>query len=810
MTLIRTLVLFSALVLAPIADAAISLRPLVPNYDLTISTEFPEGDKPVAGCTPPTGYTEAEVGNGGGEICEQSATEFDFSVLGTRITDNAHLAYKDAGAGDVQIEARITDSFAGVTEPFSGVGVGIRETAAAGSWLFQCFAFQTGATAIQVQYGTSGAYTTVNGLAGVNRPVYCAATYDVSSGDIKAFGSEDGSSWTEIASTNRAMSDVLGYMVGASKSASLSLQVTLDNFALGSTIDVYTPTDPDPGSPPELVSAIPNQTGTQGTAFSLTFSSYFTGATSYSVTGLPGAGGLSESSDGVISGTPDADDASFTASLCAANADGETCDSVLFTFAPAAGSGSLFVAPDVNDVKSVFNCGVTTGANGSNWSAIRTSGSNTRPMPGDVIEITSGSRGATEFANCHGDESNYITIKKTASATRLTITGTGDANDAFLLRDSTYVHVNGLLNWTGHTTGCGADSTLSETPLTDCGILVDGTAQFLFKYRGQAFNIIVEGVELDGNWPGTAVETGADVAISPNDQQYCVSTAPTLLNREFRSDLIVRHNYMHHVAHELMYFGPNVDYGTCAANTETPRLKDIYHGYNYLAFAGWDGHNLKSAFTGTNIVEYNVITDIGGGTTASGANSVGISLFESEGIVRYNKVRRTTDPPGGARGINCSANKAPANWGTLDCQVYGNDVSDTDGPGIALSKGAQAAADRSGAIYNNTVTDTGGQCILVANTADGGGTVQNNIAVSCGAQAVSVQGAGWTADSNQTTCTEAATCGFVNPGANNYQITAGSLPHNAGVLAVCPELDILGVTRPQGGGCDMGAYEVDD
>lgn len=795
------------------AQGAISLS-LAPNFDSTRTTAYPNGDKPDVTCVPPATWTEVDIGDGFGEVCDTTG-EWVFAVGGTTFRQNAHLIYKDAGAADVQFEGTVEDDYAGATGNNAGLGIGLREAATQASYIFQIHSTNAGAPQVECTYGANGSYTTVEGSAGETRPTDLGVTYDVSSGDLKAFAGG-----LEVCSQNRAMSDVLAYGVGQSKSITETLTATLTAPTLGTTIDLYTPSDPPGGSPPVLTSAIPNQTGTQGNAFSLTFSSYFTGATSYSTTAFPASSGLSETSDGVVSGTISAADVSaspYSEDLCATNASGTTCDTVQFSFSPVSGSGSTFTVPDVGDVLSTFNCATTGGANGSTWTSVRTSGSNTRPLAGDIIEITSGSRGATHFQNCNGDAGGYITIRKTASATRLTITGTGSGADALLCEDCTYVHFNGLVNWTGNTGGCGSDSTLSETPLDDCGILVDTTAQFAVKLRGKAQNIIVEGIEADGNWPIAVTLSGSTVAFSPNDQGYCVDQTPgdtdgdgtaneLIDDIEFRNGLVLRNSYFHHFSKEIVYFGPNVNYGNCGTGEDTPRLKDITISGNFLQYAGWDGLNLKSAFTGTNVVERNVVLDIGGGTTASGANSVGISLFESEGIVRYNKVRRTSDPPGGANGINCSNNNAPSAWGDLDCQVYGNDVSDTDGHCVKIgrSKSGAAYAGRTADVDYNTLTDCGGGGVDVASLAESV-SITNNISAG---EPINLPAGSGTQSNNMTTAESSV--GFVDHANNDYRLQSGSAARNGGAATGCPSTDIYGTSRPQGTRCDQGAYEFDE
>lgn len=793
MTFTRALALALALALPNIAWGAISLA-IAPSYDDVLYSLYPTGDKPQAGCVNVTTYswTEANSGDAAGEICAPSSSNFTFAVSGSSSAGNHHYAYKDCGGSDCQIEARVLDTYAGASSANAAIGVGIRESAATSSYLAQCESPQAGSSAVRCKYGSNSSYTTVEGPGGLARPICVQITYDLSSTTIKGFYNTSATcagAGVEIFSVVHALSNDLVYTFGASQSTTQTLAAEQTNLGIVTTIDAYTPSDPPVGAP-TLVSPIPDQTGTQGSAFSLTFSSYFTGATSYSVSGLPGSSGLSESSDGVLSGTPAAADVSaspYALTLRATNAGGNTDDIAAFTFSSS--SGTTHVSGDVGDsTKTTIDCDTFDGG----------------VDPGDTIELTSGSRGAVEIRDCHGNASNPIRVRKSASATRLTITGSGGGADAFLLRNSTYVDIDFTVNWTSHTGGCGVDASRSETPKTDCGLLIDATNQYGIKCRGQCMFNTWKGIEVDGNWPVTATATGIDNAFSPNDQDYCVSQVPTYLNREFREQLNVSENYFHHVSQEALYFGPNVNNGNCTGTTGVPRLKDTTIANNFIQYAGWDGIELKSAIAGTNLIEGNVVLDIGAGAVSSGANSRGISFFESGGIARYNRIGRTFDPPGGAAGLVCSSNNGFTYLAAFDCQFYGNLIYDTDGQGINFTESGSTDTGMGGDVYNNTVIDAGG-CINVSSEIDEGGIVRDNICA--GNTSISLSGAGWSQTNNRTGTVAAQS--FENAAGDDYRLTSGSGARNSGT-ANCPSEDILGVSRPQGGTCDQGAYEFDE
>lgn len=800
-----------------LADLPISLH-LARNADNTRTTNYENGDKPSSSCTPMStdGFTETALGGGSGQGCKTASGTYAFSALGLDTISDAYIAYKDGGTDDVEIRGRVTDSMTGSDKPGAGAGGGLRESTSVNAWLFQCKSLQVGTNAVQCQYGENGVYTAVDCTAsGTNRPIFWYVTRDKSTGDVKGFTSVDGVTKNECASTTRNMSAALGYFIVGSKSATASTQVTIDNAAVATTITAYTPGGGGGGGAPTLDSAIPDISGTQGDSVSLTFSSYFTGGTSYTVTGLPVGSGLSESSDGVLSGTLNATDVSnnpYSLILAALNASGSASDTISVT--AASSTGDTFTIPDVGDNTATdYDCNVT-----GDWTGLGGTG---RPVGGDTIAITQGTRGNLSFTNCRGQSGARIKFRKTVGATRLTINSTG--TDGLLFENSRYLDIDFTVNYTGHSGQCRPTTTFSETPTDECGLLIQGSAQFGVKFRGEARDITVKGFHVNGGWvkttpPNTA---GIDTGLSPNDNDYCVTNSPgdtdgdgdvDLQDREFRSNITAGDFIIENVAKEAIYFGQNVpNNGKCSSGFDYARLRDITIRDFFIKKAGWDCANLKSAFAGTNLFENFVCQDIGGGVDGSGANSVCLSLFESQGTMKHGVCRRTSDPPGGASGLTCTANNAPATWGTLECAIENVWVSDTDGAGISCRKGS-ASAPRTCAIQNVTVTDTGSQCINV-NSDVASGYVRDSIVANCGANNIATTAP--VTESNNLECTGSA-CGFVDytadgatPDASHedYNLQSTSPARNAGTPANCPSDDVVGTVRPKGVRCDQGAYE---
>ena len=109
--------------------------------------------------------------------------------------------------------------------------------------------------------------------------------------------------------------------------------------------------------PPALDSPLPDLDLSEGEAVNIQLGTYFSGAVSYGVTGLPAGSGLAFS-DSVISGTANTSDSAaspFTLTVTATNADGSVSDAfiteVTDTTAPAISVNSLTTldtSPSVN------------------------------------------------------------------------------------------------------------------------------------------------------------------------------------------------------------------------------------------------------------------------------------------------------------------------------------------------------------------------------------------------------------------------------------------------------------------------------
>jgi hypothetical protein len=104
-------------------------------------------------------------------------------------------------------------------------------------------------------------------------------------------------------------------------------------------------------------------------------------------------------------------------------------------------------------------------------------------------------------------------------------------------------------------------------------------------------------------------------------------------------------------------------------------------------------------------------------------------------------------------------------------------------------------------IYNNTVVENAGTGILAGKRSQGA-LIVNNISYLNAGGAITLQGRGGVANHNLINDPW-----FVDPGALDFHLAAGSPAIDAGApLAEVPD-DADGVLRPQGPGYDIGAYE---
>lgn len=786
---------FAAILLACIAmpaNAAISFT-LAANYDNTRTTQYPNGDKPqgVGNC-PPTGYTGLNLTGGGGTICDDGSTGLDFIVTGLNSIDDARIIYQDAGAGEVQVEGQILNTFSGSTENNAAIGSGIRESTAATSWVAQCKSLQTSSTAIQCQYGLAASPTSVNCAAsGTTRPEWVAVTYYPTNSEVKGFTSSDGVTWTECFSTTRTMSDVIAYFIGGSKSATVSLTADMASFALLTEIDAYNETPGGGGSPPVLTSPIPDQTGSQNVAYSLTFSTYFTGATSYSLgSAFPGA--LTETSDGVLAGTPNATDASsspYSRDLCATNASGTTCDSVSFSFSAVPG-----------DVLTV-----SAGTTAVNCNTYESGGV---VDPGDILQLAAGTRTvALTLSNCHGNSVSSITVRNNPTGGSAAIFSISTSPQYFIqCNNCTYVTIDGLQGWSGQSTAkCGISKTdaFPTENSTPCGIQLrtasGGQPQAFIDWQGVSSNYVMKGIEIDGN---NVVGGDVGTGISCNDNSFTNGWSGSgAYSGDWRQDITIEQNWIHDTG--VNSSGEGIYCGANAIQDALP-IRRLEVRYNLVKSTGRECINVKYLREGPNLIHHNVARDCAPNASVSQAR--GINVTDGGDVDIYNNIVDNTQGAGIAHLIN-SANSGdpPLNASPFYINIYNNIIWSASGYGIQI-RSSVASEDRisPALIYNNTIVDSVSGAISYSNSIGTCTASDNILAGSTTAQNIT----GCTSAGNTSIATANFGANFVNAGANNYELLSGSTACSAASSATAPATDYEDDSRPEGVADDDGADEA--
>lgn len=167
----------------------------------------------------------------------------------------------------------------------------------------------------------------------------------------------------------------------------------------------------------------------------------------------------------------------------------------------------------------------------------------------------------------------------------------------------------------------------------------------------------------------------------------------------------------------------------------------------------------------------------------------------SNNIVRYNVIRDITRPLGRHRGVIVSRGNNNQIYGNL---IYNIQGTNTPTAGIEVF----SSSSQNTKIYNNTIFNTNGRGIQI-DTGASGTVVRNNIAYQSDTGNYLDNGTN-TVQSNNVFSSNPL---FVNSGASNFHLQAGSPARNTGTFIALVNSDIDSTVRPQEGSLDIGAYE---
>lgn len=201
------------------------------------------------------------------------------------------------------------------------------------------------------------------------------------------------------------------------------------------------------------------------------------------------------------------------------------------------------------------------------------------------------------------------------------------------------------------------------------------------------------------------------------------------------------------------------------------------------------------------MIEANVIHDVGFGIGGQAISCDGLQ----DSVVRNNLIYRAR-----AKGISLYATNAAD--ASRNVQVVNNTVvmpSNATGSAFRMPGGGTGMTVKNNIfLTKNTNTGVDGGCSYAVD-AEVPGTFDNNLITDPVQRQISL--AQWRSfgyDVNgMTASTATLPLVFVDPAADDYHLASGSPAIDSGTSASAPPGDLAGVTRPQGAGFDVGAYE---
>lgn len=412
--------------------------------------------------------------------------------------------------------------------------------------------------------------------------------------------------------------------------------------------------------------------------------------------------------------------------------------------------------------------------------------------PGDTITLPAGTRGPLRIRSCSGTQANPIVIRNDPSGTSPAViqsTSTNAAGFVLQCEDCVGVEIDGSAKWKGAAAGktYGIKLTISSGK---------SPSAFL-KMAGKSRLFAIRNVEIDGRWPGGS-NNGSGINV--NDQAIKRSANPGL----WREKILIEDNYIHDVAKEGMYVGPNFSAGGLP-------LRDIVIRNNLVEDTGWDGINTKSMWSGDNRIHHNVVRRAGKNQSFKNMPSQYSGIMNMGGTVKiYNNWVEAT----GQHGIGVWVQGGPKpseNKGPFEAQIWNNVIIDAGllwksfmNASFGINVGAENGVERPlPSIYNNTVIGSRQRGINVGNNA-GAGVVRDNIVAGTGGNPVISAPSQVELLNNRVG--SVAQIEFVDPSRKNYRLKSSSPARNEATNGF-PPTDHGDVPRPKEGAADQGAFE---
>lgn len=412
--------------------------------------------------------------------------------------------------------------------------------------------------------------------------------------------------------------------------------------------------------------------------------------------------------------------------------------------------------------------------------------------PGDTLTLPAGTRGPLRIRNCNGTQANPIVIRNDADGSGPAVisrTTSGSGGFIFNCENCTGIAIDGTRKWRGAPSGktYGIKVTVSKSSSPSGFVRIGGLSRF----------ITIRGIEIDGAWPRLA-KYGSGIRI--NDLEVSRNAHPGL----WREGILIEDNYIHDVALEGMYVGPNYSDG------DLP-LRNVEIRNNRVEDTGFEGINTKSMWAGDNRVHHNVVRRAGKNTSQPSKNSQYSGIKNNAGTVKiYNNWVEAT----GQHGIQVWTQEGPRESegkGPFEAQIWNNVIVDAGaywrsfmGDSFGISVGAQAGREKPlPNIYNNTIVDSRRSAINVTRDA-GSGIVRDNIAAGTGSNPV-ISAPGHV-DLLNNRVGSVAQMEFVDPIRRDFRLKVGSPARNEATNGF-PPTDHSDVARPKEGAADQGAFE---
>lgn len=783
------------------------------NFDLTVDSRYPSGNKPQTPTASCTTVTCASKGNASGEIHQDGTTLFFNQATGdgdgwSGAEQNIDYAYITRESGDAQVCTTVPETWTGHLEDYTGFMVGVTEGGSSDDWTAWIVRHHNGS--LYFKHGVPG--TSVAAIQGptLPLPLHLCATFDDSANVAAGYYSTDGIDFVLLGSSSRDLSNYRPFVGGTSHEALASTAAVLTwDYS-----DDITIADDMEGAPE--CGPIPNQVWTEGQSVSFDVSAYCSGdgSLSYSATGLSGRG-LAISSIGVISGMPNSTAVSASPFQIVVTATDSMmrATQALFTANVVASSGTDWYIPFNANQQVIIDCEAM---------GIK---------PGDTVTFQGGIRLAQTVVRwCEGAPGAHIVVRNDPTSTVPLVLSRSGGTGNFVMRwdNNQYTTLDGTGKYVGAPAGVCGDT---DGNVAKCGIQFRPSSEntqpsSYFKINGVARHMTIRGVACDVRWQSDFQNTRGicfhlhdnSKVLPPGVSQADVMNGAAGTAELWNENWIIEHTVCRNAREECRYVGTNYSGG--GAPTNNYPLRNIIIRYN------WDQDiysctRLKSMIGGGSRMHDNVCINSGIDPTHSAAIHA-FQLYEA-GSSNPNEVafefyrniiidtKHGGNPGGGGDCLFVYSHNRPANlYGTYRFHAWGNLCYEAGRNGITVGANGTDKTQAIPMIEYNTIVDTAnevfGRCVEVnSSITTSGGYIRHNICAGTGAAIANRNHQ----NSNNFVNSSKAAAGFISttPGSENFRLSSGSSNVDAGGAHCAEMTDLDGAARPQGSACDRGAYE---